>query len=1813
MKQILIVDDSHVEQILLSGLLKKEYQVLEAGSGEEALEIFRTQYKSISAIILDIMLPGIDGFTVLTRLKSNALWRSIPVIVTTGIQDESTQVAALDSGANAFVTKPFNQALLLRMLRNTISLCETAAFANAAMKDRLTGLLTRDAFFIEAEKLIHQQKPGYYMLSCFDIDNFKVINDQHGTDIGDEVLCHVADCLARCAELNDSIVCRQMADCFAALYPATHVDTAAVKKLHRDMVAPKCIEREITIRIGRYLVDNLELSVSVMYDRASLAQEAIKGRYDVYIAQFDESIRERLLSEQQIVTEMRGALKSGQFEPWFQPQYNHVTGELIGSEALVRWRKPDGTLVSPGQFIPVFERNGFIYDLDKYMWEQVCSQLRRWLDEGRDPMPVSVNISRHDIFHKGFLGVVTGLVDKYALPIKLLRLEITESAFAESAQQIVAIVKELIAKGFTVEIDDFGSGYSSLNTLKDVPAQIIKLDLRFLASTDDTQRGGNILESVVRMSKWLGMTVIAEGVETREQADYLKSIGCNYIQGFYYAKPMPLADYEALTKNMRTQRELGELDMVKNFDNSAFWTPHSLDTLVFNHFSGGAFIFEFSGGKFEMLRVNDEFAKTMHSELTNEQILKLEPFASLNSEDNLQITHAVKHAFESGEAVTCELYSTIYCPPGKGEYVRFTVRRIASCEGRFLFYGYVENITEQREAVQRERASFSQMRAIMENVTGGVSAVRFEPDGSIGFSLTNDHFFEMCGYTKQEATLKKLDVLSLILPEDLPAIKKLIHEKLLGQRQPVCFEYRCVKKDGSIINVSCNSSIAQIEGVGDDVIVSVINDITTRKQAEEQQREANKQLRFLNTMSKALLTKADPEDAIINSMRMIMNYFGGDRVYIIEYEDGLANNTYEVCAKGVTPQKDNLQNIPLDSVPFWKTAFDSEAIISIDTDTLPPERQLERELLEMQDIHSLMGAPIYKNGSYSGFIGVDNPKQRQQQQCSMLLTLGDYAAVLLTRRDLVRRIRSEGRIVKAVMDGVPGGFCRYSIAPDGTLKELYCSDGYLSMLNMTHEQIDEITKGDMLKMVHADDIATVRCAIAQLSAGNEVNGLRYRICASGGKSYLTVSIYAKTDTDEQGNTFANIYYSDASELIAAEARQADLLDNLPCGAALYEYDGKSLTVKHLNYYYWTMVGRDRRQYEDSSFIDFVCPDDRIIIVQELGAAIRQKREFRADIRILCGDEAYHPFRITGNISKAAGKYLIYAAYTPLESNEMEVQSMLRLALHAMMDCSDDFSYVKDIHGRYVSVSNSVVHFLGFDSPESILGKSDAEIFGHKFAQCYAKDDGCVLSSGKVVLDREETVRGADGELRFISTSKYPLHDAFGKIIGLYGISRNTTLLHTARFELDALLHSIPSGVLKYSADDKAEIAYINRNLIESLGYSEQSFRDKFHNCFTEMIYSKDRAYACSEIERQEGSGGIGKFDYRIEAADGSLRWFHDEGVKVTDESAKQWYYVVLTDITMQKTTQSAARRSNEEFRLAVNASGITICRYDIAARTLTIPDSAVSKHGFNKELRPFPQCAISAGDIDEQSVKAFAEFFRDIRAGKPDGTLIYKRRLNGVWRWLEARSATAFSEDGKPESAVISLRDVTEQIDIRQRADTDPLTGLLNRTAFSQRMNELLKHAHEHTLYALLMLDIDHFKEINDVHGHSAGDEALIRFAQVLASCVRADDMVCRLGGDEFFVCLCGFSSMAAIENRAKHIFAQIGAAFARSLNVTASMGIAVGTRDGADFETLYHKADAALYHVKENGKNNFAFYSDDMRGKNGLRVRCDDDINSPA
>ena len=714
-----------------------------------------------------------------------------------------------------------------------------------AERDTLTGLYNRETFFEKAAALIEQQEPGYYVIASVDVDNFKVINDQYGLAMGDEVLRHIADVFERGVSQVDGLCCRMMADNFALLYPSSYMETPELRQLRHDARRPFGAMHAISFSVGRYIVNDKSLDVNAMLSRASMAERSVKGRFDEHIALYDEGMRERLLREQEIINEMNGALEGGQFEAWYQPQYNHASGMLIGAEALVRWRHPQKGLIPPGVFIPVFERNGFVYELDKHIWQRVCADLRRWLDAGLAPLPASVNISRYDLLREDVYDVLTGLVKTYDLPVELLRLEITESAFAGSTDHIIAIVKKLTDYGFTVEIDDFGSGYSSLNTLKDVPASILKLDMRFLEGENNSQRGGNILESIVRMAKWLGMPVIAEGVETREQADFLKSIGCNYVQGYLYAKPMPVSEYESLSQSAGKERQMIALQTIKTLDNNKFWDPSSMETLIFNSYVGGACIFEHQSGTLELLRANEKFAQELcGAQAPVAQVLRLHLGRYMDTASTATFKQSLKEAIDTDGEITFETH--LYGLPGRPglTITRNAIRVIARAGDRQLFYCSVINTTAQREVEQKLVQTSEQMRVIMENVNGGISAVLVENDSITRFVFANERYFSMFGYTRQQFEAELRDAFELVHPDDRERTLALV-QNVLDTREPTFFEYRCIRRDGSVINVRCNASITTMEGISGEVLLSVATDVTELTLAQRHAQDTSQRLRAI--------------------------------------------------------------------------------------------------------------------------------------------------------------------------------------------------------------------------------------------------------------------------------------------------------------------------------------------------------------------------------------------------------------------------------------------------------------------------------------------------------------------------------------------------------------------------------------------------------------------------------------------------------------------------------------------------------------------------------------------------------------------------------------------------------------------------------------------------------------------------------------------------------------------------------------------------------------------------------------------------------
>ncbi len=419
-----------------------------------------------------------------------------------------------------------------------------------AERDALTGLYNREAFYRKTREILDAHADMQFVLIRFDIDRFKAYNDVCGVQSGDRLLSLLGSSVRDSIWPKYTLFGRLEADHFVALMPADFFDVDEWMGRHAEWMKGIATGYLLTSSMGIYRISDRSLNIALMCDRALLALRTVKDSYTNKVAWYDEGLRVQLMKEQSLIDDMELALHNGQFQVYFQPLIHYSDRTIVGAEALVRWLHPKRGLIPPEEFIPLFEKNGFILKLDSFVWEKSCQCLRRWLDEqgAISPVPFSVNISRCDLYDPELSNRLCGLMEKYQLPLSLLKLEITESAYMEDPNQLIEVVGQLRSMGFVVEMDDFGTGYSSLNMLKDVPVDVLKLDTRFLSESEHNDRATTILSSIISMANDLGLLVIAEGVETKAQAELLKDLDCYLMQGYYFGCPMREEEFEMILR-----------------------------------------------------------------------------------------------------------------------------------------------------------------------------------------------------------------------------------------------------------------------------------------------------------------------------------------------------------------------------------------------------------------------------------------------------------------------------------------------------------------------------------------------------------------------------------------------------------------------------------------------------------------------------------------------------------------------------------------------------------------------------------------------------------------------------------------------------------------------------------------------------------------------------------------------------------------------------------------------------------------------------------------------------------------------------------------------------------------------------------------------------------------------------------------------------------------------------------------------------------------------------------------------------------------
>jgi diguanylate cyclase (GGDEF)-like protein len=415
--------------------------------------------------------------------------------------------------------------------------------------DTLTGYKNYNSFKEDVPKILEKHPETNFAIFFIDIVEFKFINSAFGYEEGDKVLKGIADIFARTINRQIETFARITSDHFVVLlsYERFKSIDVRIKMLFNDLenFSTKAGKNyNLIFNGGVYLIEDHNMPINSAVDKASFAEKTIKQKHKTAYAYYNKSILIKINEEKTIEATMREALRNGEFVPYLQPKIDCMSGVVVGAEALVRWIKPNGEVVFPNLFIPYFEKNGFITKIDMYMFGQTCRILRKWIDEGKDVFPISCNFSYLDLVENNFPRYLKIMSQRHKVPADLLELELTESVAATHSELVNHRGKELSNHGFRLSIDDFGAGYSSLSLLQILPMNVIKLDKNFVQKGLEGKFAHDLVSNLVKAFKDNSIQVIFEGIETEEQLDFVKSLGCRIVQGFYYSKPLPLKEFE---------------------------------------------------------------------------------------------------------------------------------------------------------------------------------------------------------------------------------------------------------------------------------------------------------------------------------------------------------------------------------------------------------------------------------------------------------------------------------------------------------------------------------------------------------------------------------------------------------------------------------------------------------------------------------------------------------------------------------------------------------------------------------------------------------------------------------------------------------------------------------------------------------------------------------------------------------------------------------------------------------------------------------------------------------------------------------------------------------------------------------------------------------------------------------------------------------------------------------------------------------------------------------------------------------------------
>lgn len=675
--------------------LSMDYDLSVDGSSSNALETL-TNKNNYCCIVVNADYDPAVIIDFVSKLSSNPVSKKIPVIAILSSNNEKIQKELIEAGAQDFVAADLSYPLVKLKIDNLIKYKETSSFILELELDELTGLYNRKVFLRKAREIVDANPNKQYVILAVDFEKFKVTNSQYGEERCNQFLSFIGAELKKYTE--NGIAGRYGGDLFVALFEySDKIDFYYLNSVVEKGLKSSPIPHQIA-KIGVYAPIDKNIPLILCCDRAFLAIKEIKGIYNNNIAFHEPSMQQQLLEEQKILDSMETALQEEQFLVYYQPKHETVTGKIAGCEALVRWIHPEYGFMSPGKFIPLFEKNGFVTKIDGFVVKKVCADIIRWQKKGMSVPPVSINISRRDYLEKGWIKKQVEYIDSLGIDHSLIHFEVTESMYAESMELIIEQVRDVQSQRFLIEMDDFGAGYSALGLLATFPLDVIKLDISFVRHLETNEI---VIENIIKMAHRMGFSVVAEGAETKEQFKVLKTLGCDLIQGYCFSPPLPSEDFEKyiVENGLSDKSHKNTINQITSKKDGDYFNEYMLKAAseVAESIPGGYFCYH-ADGDHEIISFNNEILKIFECDNAKE----FREYTGNSFNGMVGVDHYEQIQSEIDNAITKEndiyhIKFTIKTKKGNIKYIDDYSRLVYTSKYGNIFYVFMNDITKIHE------------------------------------------------------------------------------------------------------------------------------------------------------------------------------------------------------------------------------------------------------------------------------------------------------------------------------------------------------------------------------------------------------------------------------------------------------------------------------------------------------------------------------------------------------------------------------------------------------------------------------------------------------------------------------------------------------------------------------------------------------------------------------------------------------------------------------------------------------------------------------------------------------------------------------------------------------------------------------------------------------------------------------------------------------------------------------------------------------------------------------------------------------------